>query len=42
MLDEGWFQRGDARRSLDVTTLGIERLRTHFDIDSRAVEAFSR
>jgi DNA-binding transcriptional ArsR family regulator len=33
MLDEGWFERGDARRSLDVTKLGIERLRSHFEVE---------
>jgi hypothetical protein len=38
MLDESWFQRGDARRSLDITAFGREQLRAHFAIDFNGVE----
>lgn len=42
MLDDAWLQRGAERRSLDITPHGWERLQTEFDIDSSAIEAFTR
>jgi hypothetical protein len=34
MLDKGWFERGNARRSLDLTQAGCEQLRAHFGVEA--------